>query len=126
MPLPILMPPSGTLPVTWHYTFTATAPISLHPAPEVKQRGISSSVRGPGTSPNQTTPPIQSNGPIYTVCKTLRHVMASAAETKLGSLFYNSQQAVPLRQALNDMGHPNHLHPLQRTTQQHTVSLLPQ
>ena len=51
-------------------------------------------------------PPPKGNGPIFTVCKTLRTVMASAAETELGSLFYNCQEAVPLRQALIDMGHP--------------------
>ena len=32
--------------------------------------------------------------------------MASAAETELGSLFHNCQDALPLRQALIEMGHP--------------------
>ena len=51
-------------------------------------------------------PPPKDNGPVYTVCKTLRNVMASAAEAELGSVFYNCQEAVPLRQALIEMGHP--------------------
>ena len=56
------------------------------------------------TKPN--TPPPKTNGPVYTVCKTLRNVMASAAETELGALFYNCQEAVALRHALIEMGHP--------------------
>ena len=54
--------------------------------------------------PDPTPPP--GNGPIFTVCKTLRNVMASAAETELGALFYNGQEAIPLRHALIEMGHP--------------------
>ena len=46
------------------------------------------------------------NSPIHTVCKTLRNVMASAAEVELGALFYNGQEAIPLRHALIEMGHP--------------------
>ena len=53
------------------------------------------------------------NGPIYTVCKTLRHVLASAAETELGALFFNGQEAVPLRHALMEMGHPQPPTPIQ-------------
>ena len=56
------------------------------------------------STPNDPPPP--SNGPVHTVCKTLRNVMASATECELGSLFYNCQEAVPLRHALIEMGHP--------------------
>ena len=55
------------------------------------------------TKPDDPSPP--TNGPVYTVCKTLRNVMASAAETELGALFYNGQDAIPLRHALIEMGH---------------------
>ena len=51
-------------------------------------------------------PPPHSNGPVHTVSKTLRNVMAFAAEVELGSLFYNGQEAIPLRHALIEMGHP--------------------
>ena len=51
-------------------------------------------------------PPPNSNGPVHTVCKTLRNVMASAAETELGALFYNCQESCALRTALIEMGHP--------------------
>ena len=50
-------------------------------------------------------PPPKGNSPIFTVCKTLRNVMASAAETELGALFYTCQEAVALRHALIEMGH---------------------
>ena len=56
-------------------------------------------------------PPL--NGPIYTVCKTLRNVLASAAETELGALFFNGQEAIPIRHALLEMGHPQPPTPIQ-------------
>ena len=40
------------------------------------------------------SPPL--NGPVLTICKTLRNVMASAAGVELGALFYNGQEAIPL------------------------------
>ena len=64
--------------------------------------------------PDNPSPP--NNGPVHTVCKTLRHVMASAAEVELGALFYNGQEAVPLRQPLLKWGISNHQPQLQRTT----------
>jgi hypothetical protein len=38
--------------------------------------------------------------------------MASAAEAKLGGLFYNGQEACPIRLALIDMGHPQPATPM--------------
>jgi hypothetical protein len=58
-------------------------------------------------------PPPPPNGAVHTVCKTLRNVMASAAECELGSLFYNCQEAVPMRHALIEMGHPQPATPVQ-------------
>ena len=63
--------------------------------------------------------PLKDNGPVFTVCKTLRHVMASAVETKLGSLFYNCQEPIPLQQALIEMEHPQSSTPI--TTNNSTV-----
>jgi len=54
------------------------------------------------SSPPAPTP----NGAIHVLCKTLRTVAASAAEAEIGSLFLNAQEAVPIRTALEEMGHP--------------------
>ena len=49
---------------------------------------------------------ISPNGPVHTVSNILRNVMASAAESEIGAAFTNAQAALPLRQALLDLGHP--------------------
>ena len=46
------------------------------------------------------------NGPVYTVCHILRHIMASAAEAEIAALFKNGQEAVVLRNTLRNLGHP--------------------
>jgi hypothetical protein len=53
--------------------------------------------------------PIQNpphNGPVHVECTLLRQVVAAASEAELGANFINAQKAVPMRQALEDMGHP--------------------
>ena len=45
------------------------------------------------------------NAPILTECKYLKHVVASAAEAETGGLFYNGQTIIPIRQALEALGH---------------------
>ena len=47
----------------------------------------------------------QHNSPFHVECKTLRHVVASSAEAETGALFYNGQNIVALRQALECLGH---------------------
>jgi hypothetical protein len=59
-----------------------------------------------------TTPPCN-NGPIHTTCNILRHVMASAAEAKVGALFINGQDAIPLCNTLIELGHPQPPRPIQ-------------
>lgn len=49
-------------------------------------------------------PPI--NGAIHVLSHKMRHVLASAAEAKIGALFENGQEAAALRTILSDMGHP--------------------
>ena len=49
--------------------------------------------------------PIFLNGAMHTLCKIIG-VAASAAEAELGSLFLNAQEAMKLRLALKEMGHP--------------------
>ena len=45
------------------------------------------------------------NGAILIECRTLRHVVASAAEAEVGGLFHNAQTAIPLRNMLINLGH---------------------
>ena len=45
------------------------------------------------------------NGPILTECKCLKHVVASTAEAETGVLFYNGQSIIPIRLALEALGH---------------------
>jgi hypothetical protein len=57
--------------------------------------------------------PPPANGALHTTSTILRHVMASAAEAELGALFVNAQQAVILRTALCELGHPQPPTPIQ-------------
>jgi hypothetical protein len=53
------------------------------------------------------------NSPIHMTCHILCNVMASAAEAKVGALFLNSQDALPLRVTLKELGHPQPPTPMQ-------------
>ena len=53
---------------------------------------------------NASSPSI--NGPILVECKTLRHVVASAAEAEVSAIFHNAQTAIPIRNLLESLGHP--------------------
>jgi hypothetical protein len=61
-------------------------------------------------SDNPPTPPTmpkpKPNGPIHTECRTLRSVVSSAAEAECGGLYHNSQNAIPIRDSLIAIGHP--------------------
>jgi hypothetical protein len=46
------------------------------------------------------------NGPIHVNSQIMQNVMASAAEAEVGGLFINAQTACPLRQTLEELGHP--------------------
>ena len=46
------------------------------------------------------------NGAIHTECKTLRHVVSSAAEAEVGGIFHNAQVAIPIRTLLQALHHP--------------------
>jgi hypothetical protein len=53
--------------------------------------------------------PIQNppnNGPVHVECTLLHQVVAAASEAELGANFINAQKAIPVCQALLDMGHP--------------------
>ena len=49
---------------------------------------------------------IQCNTPILVIAKIIQGVMASAAEAEVGSLFINAQEAIPICQCLENLGHP--------------------
>jgi hypothetical protein len=46
------------------------------------------------------------NGAILNIAKILRNVLASAVESEIAALSVNTKEAVPLRTALEEMGHP--------------------
>ena len=45
------------------------------------------------------------NGAILTLSKIIKHVMGSAGESEVAALYYNCKSAIPLRTALEEMGH---------------------
>ncbi|KAI2492390.1 Reverse transcriptase (RNA-dependent DNA polymerase) [Fragilaria crotonensis] len=57
-------------------------------------------------SATSSPPSPKLNGAVHVLCKTIRTVAASASEAETGSLFLNAQEAVPMRTALAEMGHP--------------------
>ena len=57
------------------------------------------------THPKFQTPP-KLNAPVIVECKTLQHVVASAAEAQTGGLFHNARTTLPIREMLQTLGHP--------------------
>ena len=55
-------------------------------------------------SPTSTLPPL--NGAIHINASIIKHVMSAASEAELGALFFNMKDAIPFREALEEMGHP--------------------
>ena len=49
-------------------------------------------------------PPL--NGGIHVECKTLRHVVSSAAEAEVAGLFHNAHTILPIRRILHALNHP--------------------
>ena len=52
------------------------------------------------------------NGAVLVECKTLRHVVSSAAEAETGGIFHNAQVAIPIRTLLEILNHPQPPTPL--------------
>jgi hypothetical protein len=46
------------------------------------------------------------NAPIFVQARVIKNVMASAAEAEVAALYLNAQEALPIRQCLIDLGHP--------------------
>ena len=53
------------------------------------------------------------NGAVLNIAQLIKAVMSSAAEAKLGALYINAREAVPQRQLLEEMGHPQPPTPMQ-------------
>ena len=53
------------------------------------------------------------NGAIHIVCKILKNVMSSAAEVEIASAFINCQDAIPIRNTLIELNHPQPPTPVQ-------------
>ena len=53
------------------------------------------------------------NGFISIIAKVIKHVMASAAEAEIAALFMNARGLLPLRAALEELGHPQPPTPMQ-------------
>ena len=66
---------------------------------------LSTTPTTPGKAPLPDAPSPPLNGPINVVSKIMREVLSSAAETELGSLFYNGKEAVSKRITLEELGH---------------------
>ena len=55
---------------------------------------------------NTTTPGKTDNGAIHVECKTIRHVVSSAAEAETNGAFENALVKVNIQNLLHAMGHP--------------------
>ena len=55
---------------------------------------------------------MQNNGPIHTVCSIIKNVMSSAPEAEIAAAFLTAKDAIPIRIALEEMGHPQPATPL--------------
>ena len=60
----------------------------------------------------ETTKSPKPNGPILTECRTLQHVVASAAEAETAGIFHNARTALPIRNMLHTLGHPQSTTPI--------------
>ena len=52
------------------------------------------------------------DGTIFLECKTLRHVVSSAAEAETSGIFHNAQVSIPIRRLLQISNHPQPPPPL--------------
>jgi hypothetical protein len=74
---------------------------------------LSSIPPNPLATPSPTAPPPPYNGATHTISSIMWNVMASATEAELGAIFQNARDCVPLRIALEEMGHPQAATPIQ-------------
>ena len=63
--------------------------------------------------PVPALPSLNRNAPLQVICKILRHVVALAAEAETAGLFFNTQEAIPIRYIFPLIGHPQPKTPIQ-------------
>jgi hypothetical protein len=98
--------------------YTAMPPICLKPLLAAVLVSFSFSANAPLIPPSHqhqppTTIPPPQNGAIHIISTIMRNVMASAMEAKLGALFHNARDGIPLRTILIEMGHDQAATPIQ-------------
>jgi hypothetical protein len=52
------------------------------------------------------------NGPVLVLSKKIKNVVSSASEAEVAALYLNAQEMVPMRQCLEELGHPQPATPL--------------
>lgn len=60
-----------------------------------------------------TDPLPMMNGPVHVHVSIMPMIVSSAAEAETGAAYYNAKDAVPLRNALEEMGHPQPATPME-------------
>ena len=68
--------------------------------------GVHFLTEGPPEPDNSEDLVPTNNGILLVVCKIMRNIMASAAAAEYGTIFINTQTAVPIRITLSEMGWP--------------------
>ena len=71
----------------------------------LSEKGVRSRAEGYYFLDNKDDP-MKNNGAIHVVARMLKNVMSSAAEAEIVAVFMNAKEAVPIRQNLEELGHP--------------------
>ena len=82
----------------------------VHPGAKSQVAGHYMLSDHPNNLPNSTPPTL--TAPVHMICKLIPHVVTSAAEAETGGLFINAQELIPVRHALEALGHPQPPTPL--------------
>ena len=53
------------------------------------------------------------NGTIHVLCKIIKSVVGSAAESEIAAAYLNSHEAIPMRNTLQELGHKQPATPMQ-------------
>ena len=49
---------------------------------------------------------MKNNSSVHIIAKLIKNVVSSAAEAEIAAVFMNAKEAVPIKQTLEEMGHP--------------------
>jgi hypothetical protein len=84
---------------------------SYNSEPEARSRAGGIFFLSSAPTDKNPTPPL--NGAIHITSKIMKNVLASEAEAEVAACFHNVQDACPIRQALETLGHPQPPTPIQ-------------